>query len=160
MKTLTPTNLIAVEVPKDATEIQKENKMESITLKEIAGYLPYSLKGQFKLSQVAGVELEKDEIREKLMTADSCQFFLIYCKPYLYNLSMLTKDEYFEMYLDLCDCLEMVRCDSLIEALQNNSYYALDIQKYKLLEEWMYKNHFDWKYNLIGRGLAIDKSKI
>lgn len=54
----------------------------------------------------------------------------------------------------------MVRCDSLLKALQDKNYYALDIQKYSILEEWMYKNHFDWKFDLIKTGLAIDKSTL
>lgn len=143
--------------------------MESITLKEIAGHLPdiEILITNYKCdyvgiekAKVNGYYLINNDIYSTYVGGSTGKKLGTDCKLILNNLSMLTQDENFEMYLDLCDCLEMVRCDSLIEALQNNSYYAIDIQKHKLLEEWMYKNHFDWKYNLLGRGLAIDKSKM
>lgn len=71
-------------------------------------------------------------------------------------ISDLRKDEYFDLYIDFCESLGMVNCYHLLEALEKGKYYSMDIKKYFLVEEFMNKNHFDWKYNLINRGLAID----
>jgi len=70
--------------------------------------------------------------------------------------SDLRKDEYFDLYIDFCESLGMVNCYHLLEALEKGKYYSMDIKKYFLVEEFMNKNHFDWKYNLIQQGLAID----
>lgn len=77
-------------------------------------------------------------------------------KPILRPLSDLFKDEYYSLYLDLCDELGSNNCEYLIKSLQNKKYYAFDIQKYEILEEWMNKNFFDWKYDLINKGIAVD----
>lgn len=136
--------------------------MEKLTLKEIAGYTSNNLEVKYKEgmhygeSEIIGFDSEGVKIK-------GINLWVLYqnIKPILYPLEILTtNDEKFDLYLDLCDELEMVRCDSLLKALQDKKYYALDIQKYSILEEWMYKNHFDWKFDLIKRGLAIDKSTL
>jgi len=75
-------------------------------------------------------------------------------------ISTLREDEYFDLYMDFCESLGMVNCYHLLEALEKDKYYSMDIKKYFLVEEFMNKNHFDWKYKLIEQGLAIDKSKL
>ncbi|MNR15725.1 hypothetical protein D3C85_1322800 [compost metagenome] len=77
-------------------------------------------------------------------------------KPILRPLSDILKDENFDLYMDLCDELGLTQCEHLLKALDSKNYYAFDIQKYEILEEWMNKNHFDWKHDLIGERLAID----
>lgn len=76
--------------------------------------------------------------------------------PILKPLSDLRKDEFFDLYMDFCESLDMVNCYFLLEALEKGKYYAIDIQKYYKIEEFMNKNHFDWRFGLIEKGLAID----
>lgn len=76
--------------------------------------------------------------------------------PILRPISDLRKDEFFDLYMDFCESLGMVNCVFLLDALEKGTYYAIDIKKYQIIEEFMCKNHFDWKYNLIEKGLAID----
>ena len=76
-------------------------------------------------------------------------------KLILKPLSYLTKDENFDLYMDLCEEIGVVRCEHLLLALQDNLKYAFNLQYLNALEEFMNKNHFDWKYNLIEKGLAI-----
>lgn len=67
--------------------------MKQLELKYLAPYLPYELKGQFLLSKVIGISrVEKDEIREKKLTAENLSFFLAYCIPKLRPMSDLTKE--------------------------------------------------------------------
>ena len=125
-----------------------------LELKHIVGYLPYGLNIQYKSPFSGGLNIKKIEtnaISYSILNKD---------KPILHPLSDLTKDENFELYLDLCEELGVARCEHLLFALKDGLYYALDVQKYSILEDWMYKNHFDWKYNLIEKGLAIDKNTI
>jgi len=130
-----------------------------LELKHLAGYLPYELKIQTSSSNyketytlfsldIFGFGFKEGEL------------FLIRCKPILRPLSDLTKDENFELYIDLCDELGLVRCEHLLLALQDNLKYAFNLQDLNTIEEWMYKNHFDWKYNLIKNNLAIDKNTL
>ena len=83
-----------------------------------------------------------------------------YVKPLLLPLSDLKKDEYYDLYVDLCEEMESSSFEYLLEALINKTSYSFDLKKLEKLEDWMYKNHIDWKYDLIERGLAIDKSLI
>jgi hypothetical protein len=81
-----------------------------------------------------------------------------YVKPLLFPLEILKKDEYFDLYIDLCEEMESISCEYLLEALINKTRYSFNISQLQVLENWMNKNNFDWKYDLIKNGLAIDKS--
>jgi len=61
-----------------------------LELRHLAPYLPYKLKGRFKLKDV--VNTYKDEVREKELNTDSATFFLLYCKPILRPLSDMIID--------------------------------------------------------------------
>ncbi len=120
-----------------------EDKLE---LKHWASYLPHKV--QLKYCVNKGTAWTLDETNINSIT--------IHDRLILRPISDLRKDEYFDLYMDLCENLEMVNCENLLLALEKNNYYAIDIQKYHILEEFMYKNHFDWKHKLIEKGLAID----
>jgi len=75
-------------------------------------------------------------------------------------LSDLRKDEYFDLYMDFCESLGMVNCYHLLEALEKGKYYSMSIEKYFLVEEFMNKNQFDWKFKLIEKGLAVSESDV
>lgn len=125
--------------------------MEKLELKHLAPYLPYGLRFEGKRKDWA---LFDSGIKILCPVDLDGRWEII--KPILRPLSDLTKDENFELYMDLCEEIGVIRCDSLLEALEKGNYYAIDIQKYHILEEWLNKNHFDWKFGLIEKGLAID----
>lgn len=75
-------------------------------------------------------------------------------------ISDLRKDEYFDWYMDFCESLGMVNCYHLLEALEKDKYYSMDIKKYFLVEEFMNKNHFDWRFNFLQNGLAVIKDDV
>lgn len=135
---------------------------EKLSLKELAGYLPYGLKvvdtsqenhlfdlNEWIFRQHQHVQPYFKNHLDQILNDESLKLCL---RP----LSDLTKDEYFDLYLELCEELEVARCEHLILALENKNYYVLELAKWNIVEDFMYKNHFDWKYNLIGRGLAIN----
>lgn len=133
-----------------------------LTLEHLAPYLPYGLKvintANGKIRSVDGLNVESGKnVRRGIYSLDIYDELPIeICKPILRPLSDLTKDEHFDMYMDLCEDLGLTRCEHLLLALKDKLYYAFDISKLEILEEFMYKNHFDWKYNLIDKNLAID----
>lgn len=151
-----------------------ETDKEKLTLKEVAGYLPYGLilqyidtltlrKRKAFLTSLGINEIETTYKRkvngcsgDLISWTGNNNVSIMKVKPILRPLSDLTKDEYFDLYLELCEELGVVRCEHLLLALQDKSYFAFPIQKLEALEEFMYKNHFDWKYNLIKRNLAIN----
>ena len=58
-------------------------------------------------------------------------------------------------YLQLSELLNTNDCKHFVKALVDNKYYAVDVRLWNDIEEWLNKNHFDWKFNLIEKGLAI-----
>jgi len=131
-----------------------------IELKHLAGYFPYGLKAQ---------DIRTKELRTITLLHFTYDMNTVGHNHLLYEglllskhlsilrpLSDLTKDENFDLYMDLCEEIGVIRCEHLILALQDNLKYAFNLQDLNALEEFMNKNHFDWKYNLIEKGLAID----
>ena len=128
--------------------------MESITLKEIAGYLPYDLK------QCHNVENPK-ESNVTIVTLKNVDALLnykesgkSYFKPILYPLPMLTQEiehngekfvpiERIAIYEDINYLLNQIKC-GLVEQIV-----------YEMLLKW----HLDVN-GLITRGLAIDKTTL
>lgn len=130
-----------------------------LELKHIAGYLPYGLNIMFNKKhkgELVGLLGNKWNLAEIKFEYGNDRKEIEFCFPILRPLSDLTKDEHFDLYMDLCEELGVVRCEHLLLALQDNLKYAFNLQDLDSLEEFMYKNHFDWKYNLIEKGLAID----
>lgn len=160
----------------------KNHKMEKLTLKELAGYLPYEL--DFILTSDKSDEFEcEDYYQEDLFKKESiwtlcgyapgdlniylgegvfdgflfrngrtyCNF---YCeiKPILYPLSMLTQE--IEHNGEKFVPKEWLRTNYIGESIGSNTATWSNRTILKLYE-W----HFDI-HNLIGRGLAIDKTTI
>jgi hypothetical protein len=141
------------------TENTAENGNKSKPLLPVvffSTYFPYGLKVNYKEgmhygnSEIIGIDNEGIKIK-------GINLWVLFknAKPILKPLSDLKNDENFDLYMDLCEQLEVHRCDNLLLALENEDYYSINIQKYHIIEEFMNKNHFDWKYNLIADGLAI-----
>jgi hypothetical protein len=135
-----------------------------LTIKHLAGYLPYGLNTKYQLFGVIGLITEqKDEVRDKKLTTDNCDFVLKFCKPILRPLSDLTKEievdgEKF-VPIEKCGYCSLENCkdeQGNIDLISSN--HVLNFIPYfcvlKLLE-W----HFDI-YGLIDAGLAIDINTI
>lgn len=120
-------------------------QVESIDGKEISHLTGLIIKNGFEIAQISNTDYY-------LCSPEENDFSI---KLILRELSDLKKDEFFDLYMDLCEEMESISCEYLLEALINKTKYDLDITKLEPLESWMYKNHFDWKYNLIEKGLAV-----
>lgn len=139
---------------------------ERLTLEHWATYLPFELKLISKNEPqpwlLSGIEVNIQFPLEPTLKCKRHDYKNIIdiwsrnAKPILRPLSDFRKDEFFDLYMEFLEEMEMVNCKYLIEALESKTSYSLDILKYDKLEQFMYKNHFDWKYNLIEKELAVD----
>lgn len=136
--------------------METENK-EKLTLKELAGYLPYRLNGSYLLSDVIHLsEGQKDETRNKILCDYSVRFFLLYCKPHLRPLSDLTKEiehngEKFLPFFRINEYTKFTKSE-LISVVKDNHWLKFrPCTMIEMLYEW----HFD-VFGLIKRDLAID----
>ena len=73
-------------------------------------------------------------------------------KPILRPLSDLTKNILddgnelnYELFCELSELLNTNDCRNFVNALINNHYYAIDIRLLNDVEQFLYKNNFDWK---------------
>lgn len=137
-----------------------------LELKHLTPYLPYGLM-IFDTSQEEYIFDAKEWLfrdkqfvnpffknhLEQILNDDSL-------KPILRPLSDLRKDEYFDSFFAFCENELIVDPYFLLEALEKDKYFLIDFSKYYKIEEFMNKNHFDWRFNLIENGLAIDKNNI
>ena len=127
---------------------------EELEIKHIYGYLRYGLDAWIDgvICEIEGIDFHF----ENTIIAERVNYKLSEIVPILRPLSDLKKDEYFDLYMDLCEDMESVSCEYLVESLINKTKYAFNLRQLEKLEEFMDKYHFDWKYNLIERGLAVD----
>ncbi len=65
-------------------------------------------------------------------------------------------DVNYRLNCELSDLLNTSDCSHFVKALIENKYFAIDVRLVNQVEGFLNKNHFDWKYNLIQNGLAID----
>ncbi len=121
--------------------------MEELKLEEIAPYLPYGLEYIINITDLHPKAPE--EKREMTLTKDSISLCLSWGKPLLYPLSMLADSKWLDVFVqsDIDDILEFNRVDKCLDRVEH------------YLVMMLYRNHFDVE-NLIGRGLAIDKTTI
>lgn len=120
-----------------------------LELKHLAGYLPYELNTKYQLSKVEVLITEQiDEVRDKKLTLDNCDFVLKFCKPILRPLSDLTKE--IEVNEEKFIPKDWIGYNYIGENLGTNmaTWSHRTVQK---LLEW----HFDI-YGLIEKCLAID----
>lgn len=137
-----------------------------LELKHLAPYLPYGLT-LFDTSQEECIFDAKEWLfrdkqfvkpffknhLEQILNDDSLKLIL---RP----LSDLRKEEYFDSFFAFCENELIVNPYFLLEALEKGKYFLIDFSKYYKIEEFMNKNHFDWRFNLIENGLAINKNDI
>ena len=74
-------------------------------------------------------------------------------KPYLFPLSSMTEEQYWEMQkLSGEDCLEHME---ISKNFRNNTDFSnLPLYEYRVID-WLNRNHFDYR-GLIPKGLALD----
>lgn len=139
-----------------------------LNIEDIAGYLPYGLKGQYQLQDVRNDV--PFEIREKELRSDNVDFFLVFCKPILYPMSVIDWPLIF-------NDKEIVLLHQIQRLYPGSTYIAEGIDYVKSSGKWMlntnrdgevpinimrqidrllYKAHFDI-HDLISQDLAINK---
>lgn len=59
-----------------------------------------------------------------------------------YHHSCLTKDEYFDTYIELCEELEVNSLEYFIEALINDTAYTMKIKDYDSAKDFLLSKHF------------------
>jgi len=64
-------------------------------------------------------------------------------------------EENYNLSCELAELLNTTDCSHFVKALIENKYYAVDVRLWKDIEDWLCKNHFDWKYNLIHNDIAM-----
>lgn len=130
-----------------------------IEIKHLSPYIPYNINGIYNLTDV--VSSYKNETRIKVLTSDSCTFFLLYCKPILRPMSDLIPiedDEINDMVLIKLVNETAQHCDAYDE--WRDSYFdnpepeRILQAPYEVFEELL-KQHF-YVFGLIEKGLAID----
>lgn len=88
--------------------------------------------------------------------------FLRGIKPILRPLSDLinnilddNNDANYRLNCELAELLNTNNADYFVKALIEGTFYAIDHRLWNDIEEFLNKNHFDWKFGLIEKGLAI-----
>jgi len=64
-------------------------------------------------------------------------------------------DKNYRLNCELGELLNTNHCDYFVKALIEKTFYSVDIRLWSDVEDFLNKNHFDWKFNLIEKGLAI-----
>lgn len=135
-----------------------ENKL---TLEHLAPYLPYGLKIKRKDYEHKNLTLLGIQFNDIIHQLGKTPIELI--KPILRPLSDMidnildnNNDTNYRLNCELSELLNTNDCGHFVKALIENKYYAIDIRLWNDVEDWLNKHHFDWKYNLIEKDLAID----
>lgn len=132
-----------------------------LTIKHLAPYLPYELKGNYEVSEV--VPSAKFELRNKELRTDNIDFFLNYAKPILRPLSCLTKEievngekfspyDWFEQHEENDYFADNIWIQYLFN-YEKDDIIKLDLIPYGVMEK-LFEWHFD-VFGLIEKGLAI-----
>ena len=135
---------------------------KDILMRDLCARLPYGVKCSFGVDdaiyQIDGVnptccgasEIQATHIKSGI----NGDFTLNACKPYLFPLSSMTKEQ--ESYLHFNTKFTLDICNDLtVKIDEDDNYFYTDIFDYVSLIDWLHKNHFDYR-GLIEKGLAID----
>ncbi len=130
-----------------------------LELKHLAPYLPYELNTKYPLFTVIGdVELQKNEVRDKKLTAENVDFVLEYCTLMLLNPINITKEIADDFYTGTEPYDDFKANGLRIKYTYKNQSYWMESDMDKGFEnvDKMNKHHIDYR-GLIKKGLAIDK---
>ncbi len=145
---------------------QAENLAKPVlTTVFLAPYLSYGLKVIFegkggRILEVTGIR--KIKTNDIYFSTENETLCIDTFKPILKPLSDLidnilddNNDANYQLNCELADLLNTTNADYFVKALIEGTYYAVDHRLWNDIETWLNKNHFDWKFNLIEKGLAI-----
>lgn len=142
---------------------------EKLLIKDLCARLPYSVRCSFGVDdaiyEICGInpsscgasEIQATHIKSGI----NGDFKLTSCKPYLFPLSSMTKEQSVELFnlfgINLVDSIgtdyiKINECTGITFFLDKG--FDIETHLDKLLD-WLNKNHFDYR-GLIGKGLAID----
>lgn len=124
--------------------MKQEDK--ELLLKDLCGRLPYGVK--VKINNINILKLGTHTRVGEYVTD-----VIEPCKPYLFPLSSMTEEQYYE--LQNCssdDCLEHMELVKTLRECTDFTHWPL--YEYRVID-WLNKNHFDYR-GLIPMGLAID----
>ena len=154
-------------------KMQKQNKMEKLTLEELAIAFTYDYSLQYfdDEREILHNDCKIIELRKEEMTIGNGEYeyevgfddVYIIAKPLsalIDNILDDGNDANYNLHNELCDLINASDCTHFVKALIENKYYAVDVRLWKDIEKWFNKNHFDWKFNLIGQQKAININTI
>jgi hypothetical protein len=130
-------------------------KDKDLLLKDLCARLPYGVKVQRYSYEddVETIETLREIDSDGCMSTLECETLKYIAKPYLFPLSSMTEEQYYEMQtISGKDCLEHMEVEK--EWRNNSSFSHLPLYEYRVIDFFI-KNHFDYR-GLIPMGLAID----
>lgn len=131
---------------------------KDLLLKDLCSRLPYGVKiampGLWDYSKITIDPLEEIfKGDDGLFRVNGNGHCIEYIKPYLFPLSSMTEEQYYEMQnISGEDCLEHMEVEK--EWRKNSPFNHLPLYQHKVIE-FFHKHHFDYR-GLIEKGLAID----
>ena len=145
---------------------QAENLAKPVlTTVFLSNYLPYELKVLFNKKykgELVGLLASNWNLAEIKFEYGNDRKEIEFCFPILKPLSDLIdnildddNDSNYQLNCELSDLLNTTNADYFVKALIEGTYYAVDHRLWNDIETWLNKNHFDWKFNLIEKGLAV-----
>jgi|GEM_PF-1819089 len=145
---------------------QAENLAKPVlTTVFLSNYLPYELKVLFNKKykgELVGLLASKWNLAEIKFEYGNDRKEIEFCFPILKPISDLIdnildddNDANYQLNCELADLLNTTNADYFVKALIEGTYYAVDHRLWNDIENWLNKNHFDWKFNLIEKGLAV-----
>ncbi len=135
------------------TQTEKE-----LLLKDLCARLPYGVKCEVyncigvldEVTTFYGIGVTYSNSKDTTCRIDEC-------KPYLFPLSSMTREQLFEVQ-EILGKNEIEIGDGFLHIIDSDRNTITYLEILALLE-WFYKNHFD-VYGLIPMGLAIDATNL
>ena len=133
-------------------------EQKDLLLKDLCARLPYrvicqcdNIKTQGVLKEI-GINYNMCRLYDSF-TDESENCYIFDCKPYLFPLSSMTEEQYYEMMsYSSEDCLDHMKILKSLRECTDFTHWPL--YEYRVID-WYNKNHFDYR-GLIPKGLAID----
>ena len=146
---------------------QDENLAKPVlTTVFLSNYFPYDLKAKTenrtcKIITINGFYYSNSELMFNSIELNggiSSEEIKLILKPLsdlIDNILDDDNDANYQLNCELADLLNTTNADYFVKALIEGTYYAVDHRLWNDIEIWLNKNHFDWKFNLIEKGLAV-----
>ena len=127
---------------------------KDLLLKDLCGRLPYRVKVQIKNEIVVLDSIcDDDGYHFNFIGEDREGVNIENIKPYLFPLSSMTEEQYYEMMsYSSEDCLDHMKILKSLRECTDFTHWPL--YEYRVID-WYNKNHFDYR-GLIPMGAAID----